>query len=297
MNPDSPRKCGECGRPLGEGAAFCRTCGAKYREPTGGEASPDTNEALPQVEPVPPAERAAKPPRPGPAPRQPVVGPEAAKPGQSPPPAEPLPPVAGRSRRLAPLAIGAAVLVAVGAVVGAILIERGGSSDEGGGESAEPAASRSAEAQSEAGASGLPPVDRTQMTREIRTLLLAFHEDVVDGEFQAAWALLSPRKRRQDLAEPGGYRAWRSAQASLSSYLSPGGLKVQIESLEGDGVARVMLTGMGWSQPGSPCSEWSGLTWVKYQGGEWTYDPGYSTTLSRRRAWQPRSGELLGIGC
>lgn len=144
---------------------------------------------------------------------------------------------------------------------------------------------------------GYPSVTRTQMTEEIHTLLLTFHEDVVNRDFRAAWALLSPRKRRQDLSEPDGYHGWMAAQASLSPYLSPGGLKVRLDSLEGEGVARVMLSGMGWSQPRSPCREWSGLTWVKYQEGEWTYDPGYSTTPSRRRTWQGRSGELLGIGC
>jgi len=39
------------------------------------------------------------------------------------------------------------------------------------------------------------------------------------------------------------------------------------------------------------------LTWVKYEGGQWTYDPGYSTTPARRRTWQPRTGELLGGAC
>ncbi len=144
---------------------------------------------------------------------------------------------------------------------------------------------------------GFPAVGRAQMVAEIRALLLAFHEEVVDRDFRAAWALLSPRKRRQDLSEPGGYHAWMTAQASLSPYLSPSGLEVRLDSLEGDGVARVTLTGMGWSQPGSPCRQWSGLTWVRYRDREWTYDPGYSTTPSRRRTWQSRSPELLGVGC
>jgi len=134
------------------------------------------------------------------------------------------------------------------------------------------------------------------MEEEITTLLLAYHEDVVERDFRAAWSLLSARKRQQDLAEYG-YPKWMRAQASLSDYLSPGGLQAQIDSLEGEGVARVLVTGMGWSAPSSSCSEWSGLTWARYESGEWTYDPGYSTTAPRRQEWKPRASELLGGGC
>lgn len=148
----------------------------------------------------------------------------------------------------------------------------------------------------ETDANGLPPVGREEMEGEIETLLLDYHEDVVDRNFQAAWGLLSSRKRQQDLAEYG-YAKWQQAQATLSPYLSPGGLRAHIEGVEGDGVVRVEVSGMGWSAPGSSCSEWAGLTWVRYEGGAWAYDPGYSTTAARRREWQPRSGELLGAGC
>jgi hypothetical protein len=184
---------------------------------------------------------------------------------------------------------------------GAILVAGGDSSDGGTPASAESPSSAAAEegdaSPGESEPTGFPGVERTQMAEEIQALLLAYHEDIVERDFTAAWALLSPRKRRQYLGEAGGYRKWMAAQASLSPYLSPAGLAVRLDSLEGDGVARVMLTGMGWSKPGSPCGEWSGLTWARYQGGEWTYDPGYSTTPSRRRTWEPRSSELLGIGC
>ena len=301
MTSADPPRCGECGQPLREGAAFCRACGAAQGEAGAPGEAPPTGDQLPRVEPVPPAQRAAKPPRPEPGARGAAkAGPSNSaqtRPAQTP---EPPPPVTDEPRRgfLAPLAIVAAILVAVGAVAGAIVVERGGSGN--GDTTAVEAATSPGEAAtpaSEVGASGFPSVERAQMTQEIRRLLLGFHEDVVNGDFRAAWALLSPRKRRQDLAEPGGYQAWKSAQASLSPYLSPGGLRARIDSLEANGVVRVMLTGMGWSQPGSPCSEWSGLTWVKYEGEAWAYDPGYSTTAARRRAWRSRSSRLLGIGC
>jgi hypothetical protein len=143
---------------------------------------------------------------------------------------------------------------------------------------------------------GFPPVGKTQMTEEIQALLIDYHEDVVNSTFQSAWALLSPRKRQQYLEE-GDYHKWMAAQASLSPYLSPAGLTVRLDELEGEGVARVMVTGMGWSKPGSPCDEWSGLTWARYNGQAWTYDPGYSTTRARRQTWEPRFHQLLGANC
>jgi hypothetical protein len=153
-----------------------------------------------------------------------------------------------------------------------------------------------AAAEEEVTSSGFPAVPRAQMDEEITSLLQGYHEDVVEEDFQGAWAMLSPRKRTQYLDEYG-YRKWAEAQASLSPYLQPHGLEVDLVSLEGEGVARAEVTGMGWSKPGAPCSEWSGLTWVKYEGGEWTYDPGYSTTSARRASWRPRSARLLGGDC
>jgi hypothetical protein len=39
------------------------------------------------------------------------------------------------------------------------------------------------------------------------------------------------------------------------------------------------------------------MNWVRYDGETWTYDPGYSTTPSRRRTWEPRFHQLLGADC
>ncbi|HEY6731073.1 MAG TPA: hypothetical protein VI039_08625 [Solirubrobacterales bacterium] len=143
---------------------------------------------------------------------------------------------------------------------------------------------------------GYPPVARQDMETAIESALLTYHENVVTRDFRSAWALLSSRKRQQNVAEYG-YGEWRRAQESLTEDLDPYGLTARIDALEGEGVARVMVTGMGWSAPSSSCSEWSGLTWAKYEGGEWTYDPGYSTTSARRRVWEPRADELLGANC
>jgi hypothetical protein len=205
-------------------------------------------------------------------------------------------------RRTATLIALAILLVGAGAAAAIILAGNGDSSTTTVAAAAG-AASESGEEETaaesegfESTEDGFPAVSRAEMEEEITTLLLAYHEDVVERDFRTAWSLLSSRKRQQDLDEYG-YPQWMRAQASLSDYLSPAALRARIDSLEGEGVARVLVSGMGWSAPSSPCSEWSGLTWVRYEGGEWTYDPGYSTTAARRREWKPRAGELLGGNC
>lgn len=143
----------------------------------------------------------------------------------------------------------------------------------------------------------LPDVSRSQMASDIADMLREHHQDIVDGDFSAAWDLYTSRKQQQKNDEEG-YDAWRTSQATLSDYLDPSALSVTIEDVDADtGEVRVDVTGMGWSKPGATCSEWSGITWVRYENGTWLYEPGYSTTPERRSAWQDRFSELLGGNC
>lgn len=299
MTTNSADRCGSCGEEVTPGAAFCRACGARREQKVCGSCHA----------PVVPGAAFCR------ACGAPVAGAEAADPSDAQtlvqpvqPPSPPPPPESQRRGSWrTPILIALAIVLLGAGAAAAIVI--------GTDESGEPAA---AVAETEApDTSGeetdeseetaeediaaeepepYPPVSRAEMEEEIESLLLTYHEDLVFRDFRSAWALLSSRKRQQNLAEYG-YREWKEAQASLSEDLSPYGVDVRIDSLEGEGVARVMVTGMGWSAPGSPCSEWSGLTWAKYERGEWTYDPGYSTTEARRRSWEPRSGALLGANC
>lgn len=143
---------------------------------------------------------------------------------------------------------------------------------------------------------GFPSVSRGQMSRQVHQVLYGYHRAVVDGEFNRAWRLLSRRKQNQALHEEG-YAKWREAQATLTPYLEPNGMRVRVVDLESDGVARVDVRGMGWYDPDASCNEWAGLTWVKYERGAWRYDPGYSTTGAREREWKPRFDKLLGTTC
>lgn len=148
-----------------------------------------------------------------------------------------------------------------------------------------------------ASAGVLPAVSTQQMQSEIQPMLLEWHEDVVHGSYRAAWQLLSHRKQVQDSSEYG-YATWVKNQATLRPYLNPSGLRVSVEGAEpSDGVVQIDVTGMGWDKPGASCTEWSGITWVKYEGGSWRYDPGYSTTPQREREWKSRFSELLGGRC
>jgi Double zinc ribbon len=298
MNPANPRKCGSCGEALADGVSFCRACGARYEQPTCNACqapiAPGTafcRACGAPVASVPAGAADSEPTQVRPTP--PV----------SPPPNLPQP--AREGQRRTPVLIAAVILLLGAGAAAAILLSGGGDSstttvsaaaDAG---EAVPAGGEGEVAEAvepESENDGFPPVGSAEMEEEIEALLLAYHEDVVERDFQSAWALLSPRKHRQNLAEYG-YREWMRAQASLSDYLYPAGLRVRLDALEDEGVARALVTGMGWSAPSSPCTEWSGLTWVRYEHGEWAYDPGYSTTSARRRVWKPRAGELLGANC
>jgi hypothetical protein len=135
------------------------------------------------------------------------------------------------------------------------------------------------------------------MRQDVQAVLTRFHQDLVNGSYQDAWYLLSARKQEQTLSKTG-FAPWATAQASLGRYLDPTGLQVAIQSVDPNtGEAVVLVTGMRWSKPNAKCTQWSGLTWMKYESGAWRYDPGYSTTPEREAQWLPRYSELLGAGC
>jgi len=146
--------------------------------------------------------------------------------------------------------------------------------------------------------SGGPVIDPQQEVGQIQSMLLEHHQDIVQGNFAAAWALTSQRYRNQKLADPGGYAKWVTNQHTLQAYLDPSGIQVSIVSWNAAAkVATVDVTGMRWNAPDAPCTYWEGITWVANVDGQWYYEPGYSLTPQRRAEWQPRAGELLGSSC
>lgn len=146
-------------------------------------------------------------------------------------------------------------------------------------------------------ASVLPSQTMSEKVQAIQTMLLDYHQDLVSHNEAAAWLLLSVRKRHQFLVN-GGYAKWAHAQDSLAPYLDPTGIHVAlIDEDPPSGVATVRVTGMTWSAPNAKCTEWSGVTWVKYESGNWKYDPGHETTAARARRWAAHRAELLGVAC
>ena len=242
MNVEIPsRSCTECGQPIAVTATFCRSCGARYAPPE---------------------------------PKQEAGSEASAQPLRQPPAPTSKPSPARRWGRVALIVVGALVLV--GASAGATVLLLGqDESSEGTGEqptiSSVPVdgdadSQRSGEAVS--GSTGTEPStqEAAAMASEIQPSLLAFYEDVVAHRYRDAWERLSERKRQQNLREYT-YREWaEEGVGSLADYLDPSGLTVRVDGVEADGSVRVLLTGMTWSDPDSPCSEWSGLTWVKLRG-------------------------------
>jgi hypothetical protein len=261
---------------------------------------------LPPAPPWPRQPPSALPAQPQQPPRPPQPPP--------PPPAQ-QPPAFGRWSPSLTLAI-VALAVAVGAAVTAIVLSGGGKSNPGpivnanttltATTSTSTTFSSEGETETEDSATAatsttsngaLPAVSTEQMQSEIQHMLLEWHEDVVRGDYRAAWNLLSHRKQAQQSSEYG-YATWAKNQSTLRPYLNPAGLQVTVQSTEpAEGVAQVDLTGMSWDKPGAHCSEWSGITWVKYEEGSWRYDPGYSTTQQRESEWKSHFSELLGGKC
>jgi hypothetical protein len=151
-------------------------------------------------------------------------------------------------------------------------------------------------------ADGYPAESESAMEADIEDVIRRHHLALVAGRYRDAWELLSSRKRIQYENEGDGYEEWQENQEGLAADIDPSGLKVRLVDLEGDGVARIEVGNMPYSGSGAYCAEWDGLTWAKYEAGEWTYDPGASTTSAREREWGEKQAPdkypaLLGADC
>ncbi len=329
------RTCPYCRFPLKEGSAIqpCGVCQAIHHADcwrdnggcaVGGCSGGPSHASRPHPLTAPAMAPTGPPP---PAPPTPLLAPPPPPPMPPPPmPPPPMPPVdaggptAPRPGVRVPVALIVVLVLVVGGLgAGAAILL---SSSKGGGpashaspaaaatttgetaatstattETAPGGATQSTSTESNSTAGLLPNESREQMQPEIQHLLYEWHEDVVNGDYRAAWNLLSERKQQQN-TEKYGYSEWVKNQATLGPYLNPSGIHAAIVSTEpASGVATVNITGMKWNKPGASCTEWSGITWVKYETGAWRYDPGYSTTPEREAEWKSRFSELLGGRC
>jgi ribosomal protein L40E len=289
--PAAAGACATCGHVNPPDSSFCRSCGVKLSERSG--ARLDESPTIRQ--PVPSAPAAPQAGRPAPA---------AAPPPAFPPPAA-SPPSSGNGNTT--LLIVGIVLVLVAVGVGGVMLVRGGGSHHPtvAGVTHETTTTTITEPTSAAtqpkateGASTENSSDPYSEVSAIESVLRQFHEDVLDNNFHGAWELTSPRYRRQKENEPGGYAAWAKNQKTLQRYLDPRGLRASIYSWEEKPqIATVRVTGMRWSEPGSSCSYFQGITWMHHEGSTWYYEPGYSISPQRRAQWEARKPALLGWGC
>lgn len=293
--------CSGCGSDLRPGASFCRACGT----PAAQAGSPAVAATCPQCRHVNPLDSKFCRACGTPLAAQRALQPEVSDGGESPPPA---PPRSSSRRRAAVVASTIAVLLLAGGGAALAVVLTGHSRPAAGAARSGSHASASAKVVSSsvsnppstttaggttvtgttaAATTLLPDQSQAQMTQAIQQMLLQFHQDISTGNWRDAWSLLSARKQQQSLQEVG-YNGWIKNQKSLGQYLDPSGLQVSIVSTDtGSGVATVNVTGMSWSPPGRSSCGWNGITWVKYENGNWRYDPGYSTTAQRRAQWGP----------
>jgi hypothetical protein len=274
--PASSTGCPKCGHALVPNARFCRGCGAALTpdaavaRPSRELASPDGalspatdperfRATMPEIE-MPPPRRAARP------------SPDSPPGGAPSPPRPPRPPRGLRARRLAAALVAGALVVAGGVLVGSALSGKGATPD-----------------------TPLPSISRAEMTRRIRTMFRDYHQSLADGRLDHAFSLISERKQ-QSVRDGDGLDAWKRFGASFGRQIDPSHLQVSIVETDREaGVAGVRISGMPYRDPASPCTTWSGVTWVKYEHGAFHYDPGYSTTRERRITWEPRQLETLGF--
>ena len=140
----------------------------------------------------------------------------------------------------------------------------------------------SAPVTSQAASTGLLPAESdSQMVSEIKTVIDAHHQAVASGDYSSAFSYLSSRKQESPVHDSPSCKdasCWGATmEGRLRSGLNtPVDSQVQIRKKfpkQGDVEIWVSLPDYQ-----CPNNAWEGITWVRYENGEWKYDPGYSTT-------------------
>jgi serine/threonine protein kinase len=145
----------------------------------------------------------------------------------------------------------------------------------------------------------LPAVSDAVMANDAVAVLRRFYETQVAGDFDALRRLTTGRYRSRVIAAIG-YSQWVTNQRTGMQYMAdPGNITGDLVDKDpSDGSVTIDLRGLGWTQAGSKCSRWEGITWARYEGGRWLVDPSPSkATAARAAQWGDRGDELLGAGC
>jgi len=149
----------------------------------------------------------------------------------------------------------------------------------------------------------LPSNSRSSMQRQVKSVIREHHQLIANGDLAGAFALMSRRKRARPLydnPECTNSTCWAPAMDPLRSGLAnPVRPSVRITRLyKRSGVAEIKVK---LPRPNCPTGYWEGITWAKYEGGRWTYDPGWKTDETQRAQYDgpgdTQDARLLGVGC
>ncbi len=303
--PEAARgpSCSACGAPLATGEKFCRRCGAAValkKKPVSDE-SPAKETADKPTEAVPSASVVA-------ATEKPETKSEAKtepNPGKS-------PAASSDSRPWRKFAFAGAIVVVVLVAAAVIVLNSTGSSGSAANEADiydqldDPVTTTTSTAATSNVDNGkLPNQSRAAMQKSIKKVIRRHHQLIADGNYAAAYSLYSRRKQNHPLYEEPGcqsYSCWAPAMTPLQSGLTnPVTASVRVvRTFKRSGVAEIHAV---LPMPSCPTGAWEGITWAKYEGGRWTYDPGWKTDEWERRQYKSTNNgntqnpQLLGIGC
>jgi len=299
--------CSVCKEPLAAGEKFCRSCGAKVVEQkaAGQTAAADSASKSKSLNAEDPGTSGGNDPavdaRPAGSESEKIEtakGPTAAPPDSS-----------LQWRKLAFAGAIAAVILVVGAVV--VLSSTGSSSTSPNeGDIYTTLDSPTTEANSAPDKPAvdngkLPDATREEMQASIKKVIKRHHQLIADGDYAGAFELYSNRKQNRPLYDDPGcqsYTCWQSAMYPLNSgMVKPVRPSVSIvRTFRRSGVAEIRVS---IPMPSCPSGAWEGITWAKYEGERWTYDPGWKTDEVQRAKYASTNGgntqnpRLLGIGC
>ena len=131
----------------------------------------------------------------------------------------------------------------------------------------------------------------------MQAVLATYYDHVMNGDYDAAWRLLTPNYKSWKASGNGGYEQWVRQERVHRERLNPYGARLRIQSIDGS-IATVMVTGMRYYRSASdPECNFRGVTWFKRVGGRWLYDQGYLQNAARSARWRPVRQQTLGYPC
>ncbi|MEA2474319.1 MAG: hypothetical protein QOE06_2234 [Thermoleophilaceae bacterium] len=143
----------------------------------------------------------------------------------------------------------------------------------------------------------LPPVSNAVMATQVTSLLRGFYQAQIAGDYTAQRQLTTRRYQRK-VIDRLGFSRWVANQLFGTRHFT-GAQNIDatiVDTDPADGSATVSMRGLSLD-PHTKCSTWEGITWARFEGGSWRYDPSVKATPTRELQWSQRSGEVLGAGC